>query len=653
MPAALIKNGDVIEIELTGRWTEISEAKDKVKEIPGRRWDPDKKLWYVPADPSLADRLLKTLNPTCDDELMEWLKSSMTSAEESLTSPLPADATLSLPWGHTRMPYQPEVVNDEKFTGLLPYQRAAVREMADTGRALLCDDMGLGKTIEAISAVEQWILDNGEADGVTFPEGPRLVVAPSSVLGGWRRELERWLDNPSLQVVDSKTPAKRHDQITQGIKDDAWVIVNWEQLRVKKIEAKTRNGGRRKLTVMKEPLFQYPQAAAWGLSLDDWDIPAYAKADRTFGKQTPGWLAAVADEIHRAKSRDAQQTKGLHRTRGQVMYGLTGTPIMNSPDELWALLRWLWPLEYHEQGEKFSPGAMAYWPFYMTYVDFWEDQRGRKVVTGVKNPDALRFALKGKLIRRTASILNLKGRKRFYYDVPMTPVQEKMYREAETQMWLEIQRDAVAGDETAIKLATAAVEGATASELMRIPNGAARFVRLQQILENCAVIGGPDESGCMDDFEQKYQDSRPEPWIVFVKYKLSCELLADRIRKKFGARVAIYNGDVTSQDRTEIEDSFQRGELDLVVGTIDAMYQGITLTNGHLQEWLSRDVVPAKNEQGESRQDRLGQQQRVNIYIPQAPGTVATGTVHTLNTLKEGIVKTVIPMDEIKKESAA
>ena len=204
----------------------------------------------------------------------------------------------------------------------------------------------------------------------------------------------------------------------------------------------------------------------------------------------------------------------------------------------------------------------------------------------------------------------------------------------------------------AIKLATAAIGGASATELMRIPNGAARFVRLQQILENCAVIGGPDESASMDDFEQKYQDSRPEPWIVFVKYKLSCELLANRLRKKYGARVSIYNGDVSSQDRTEIEDSFQRGEIDVVVGTIDAMYQGITLTNGHLQQWLSRDVVPAKNEQGESRQDRLGQQQRVNVYIPQAPGTVATGTVHTLNTLKEGIVKTVIPMDEIKKEGS-
>lgn len=646
MPVELFKNNDVIEIEITGRWTEISEAKEKVKEIPGRRWDGDKKRWYVPADPHLADRLLKTLNPSCDEELMIWLKASMTSAEESLTSPLPADAKLSLPWAHQRMLWQPAVVNDETFTGLLPYQRAAVRAMADSGRALLCDDMGLGKTLEAMSAVEQWVLDNGQ------PDGPRLVVAPSSVLGGWRRELDRWLDEPNIQIVDSKTPAKRHDQITQGIKDDAWVVVNWEQLRIKKIEAKTRNGGRRKLTVMKEPLFQYPQAADWGISIDDWDIPAYAKASREFDKADPGWLAVIADEIHRAKSRDAQQTKGLWRTRGQVMYGLTGTPLMNSPDELWSLLRWLWPSEYHEQGEKFAPGAMAYWPFYMTYVDFWEDQRGRKVVTGVKNPDALRFALKGKLIRRTAAILNLKGRKRFYYDVPMTPTQEKMYREAETQMWLEIQRDAVAGDEAAQKLAAAALSGASATDLMRIPNGAARFVRLQQILENCAVIGGPDESGSMDDFEQKYQDSRPEPWIVFVKYKLSCELLADRLRKKFGARVAIYNGDVTSQDRTAIEDSFQRGELDVVVGTIDAMYQGITLTNGHLQAWLSRDVVPAKNEQGESRQDRLGQQKRVNVYIPQAPSTVATGTVHTLNSLKEGIVKTVIPMDEIKKEGS-
>lgn len=654
MAATMEKVGDILEIELTGRWSDIADAKDKVKDIPGRQWHPElgeKGKWTCPADPQTADRLLRTVHPAVNDDLMLWLRESMMSHEESLTTPLPLDAQLLVPWGHQRMPWQPAVVNDENFNGALDYQRAAIDLMARNGRALLCDDMGLGKTFEAITAVEEWILRNKLPDGVTVPTGPRLAVAPASVLGGWHRELTRWLEDPPIQMIDAKTPDKRHAQLQTAIKDEAWTIVNWEQLRIKTIQAKTRNGGVRKAKVMKEPLFQYPQAAAWDLSLDDWDLAAYAKAEREFGKGDPYWLAVIADEIHRAKNKDSQQTKGLHRVSGKTMFGLTGTPIMNSPDELWALLRWLWPAEYHERGAAYAEGAVSYWDFYYMHVEFWEDHFKRKIVTGVKNPDALRYALKDKLIRRTQSILGLKGRKRFYYDVPMPPKQKDIYDEAERSMWLAISEEAVAGNADAIKLARLAAEGGTYQELLKIPNGAARFVQLQKILENAALVGGPDASGNMDDFEQKYVDSRPEPWVVFCLFKHSCDLLAERMRKKHGARVGIYTGDVDGESRTELEDAFQRGELDILIGTVAAMREGITLTRGHLQHWMSRAVVPAWNEQGESRCDRLGQQQRVLVYIPQAPDTVSTDTVHVINTLKEGIVRTVIPQDKIENNT--
>ena len=654
MAATIEKNGDVLEIEFTGRWSQIADAKEKVKDIAGRQWHPElgeKGRWTVPADPVVADRLLRTIQPTVSEELMQWIRESMVSHEESLTTPLPDDAKLLVPWGHTRMPWQPAVVNDENFNGALPYQRAAIDRMAANGRALLCDDMGLGKTFEAITAVEEWTLRNMLPDLVTVPTGPRLVIAPGAVLGGWDRELTRWLDEPNIQIVDSKTPDKRHTQIQQAIKDEAWTIINWEQLRIKRITAKTKNGGKRNAKVMKEPLFQYPQAHEWDVPLADWDLPAYAKAERMYGKADPYWLSVIADEIHRAKNKDSQQTQGLHRTRGQVMYGLTGTPIMNSPDELWALLRWLWPHQYHERGAAYSEGAVAFWDFYNMHVEFWEDHFKRKVVTGVKNPDALRYALKDKLIRRTQAILGLKGRYRMFYEVPMTTKQKAIYDEAERSMWIAIQEDVVAGNQDAIKLARLAAEGGSFAELMKIPNGAARFVRLQQILENAKLVGGPDESANMDDFEQKFADSRPHQWVVFCLFKSSCDILAERLRKKHGddVKVGVYYGDVDNADRTKLEDAFQRGELDVLVGTIAAMREGITLTRGHLQHWLSRAVVPAWNEQGESRNDRLGQQERVLVYVPQAPDTVSTDTVHVINRLKEGIVRTVIPQDKIEE----
>lgn len=645
MPTTLVKNGDILEAKCDGRWSEVADFRDKVKDVPGRRWNPAEKQWEFPAEPQTADRLLKSLQPEVSDEFMNWLRESMSSHEESLTTPLPDDAELLIPWANKRMPWQPEEVNDEKVVGLLPFQRAGVDAMATWKRALLADQMGKGKTLSSISAIEEYSLRNGYVDG------PKLVIAPASVLGSWARELNRWLEDPTVVIVDGSSPAKRHEQITQGIKDNAWVVVNWEQIRVKKEKVKqtTKRGTTRSKTHtwMKEPLFQYPEAAFWDLPLDKWDIAAHTRAEKEFKGKGPGWLGVVADEAHRAKNRQAQQSQGLHRIEGIMQIAATGTPIMNSPDELWSILRWLWPEHYHERGAAYSQGAIPYWTFYETYVDYWEDHFGRKLITGVKNPDALRFALKGKVIRRLAKG---GGLRRIYFDVDLTPKQQKLYDDAEKDMWLQIEKDIEQGNLSAIEFAKKAAAGATTTQLMQIPNGAARFVRLQQIIENAANVGGDDESAVMDDFMTRYEDSRPEQWLVFCKYKLSCELLAERLQKKYGARVAIYTGDVATHDRTEIEDAYQRGDIDVIVGTIQALYSGITLTSGHLQYWLSREVVPAINEQGEARQDRMGQQaDEVLVYIPHAVETVAAGKVNQINKLKEKIVKTIIPQNEIKE----
>ncbi len=622
MPATLVKNGDVLELDLSAcRGSEFQDAKEKTKLIPGRRWNPTTKRWWVLADPQIADRILKTIRPNADDELLAWVRSSMASVEESLTSPLPADAELLIPWATRRAPWQPEYVNDEKVVGADALQRVAIDVMADRKRAILADDMGLGKTFVAISAVEEWRLRNMLPDGVTMQDGPRLVVAPSSVKGAWARELNRWLDGPPVVVVDAKSPAKRELQLIEGIESGAWAIVNWEQLRIEKKKVKTNRGGARTVKVMKQPLFEQTK-----------------------------WLAVVADEVHRAKSRDAAQTQGLWRCRGELMYGLTGTPVMNSPDELWSILRWLWPEEYHERGEAYAPGAMAYWPFYQTYVDFYEDHFGRKVITGVSNPDALRFAIKDKLIRRLAPA---GGRKRIYVPLALNPAQQKLYDEAETSMWLAVSQEASEGNKQAVAFAQAALAAGDVVNLLRIPNGAARTVRLQMVLENSALLGGPDDSALMDDFEQKFQDSRPNQWVVFCKYKASCTLLAERLRRKFGATVGVYTGDVQPHERTALEDKFQTGGgdegIDVMIGTIGAMKEGITLTSGHLQYFLSRDFVPDVNDQCEARCDRKGQQHKVRVYIAQPESTVATSKVEPINRLKEQIVKTIVPKNKTEE----
>ena len=114
----------------------------------------------------------------------------------------------------------------------------------------------------------------------------------------------------------------------------------------------------------------------------------------------------------------------------------------------------------------------------------------------------------------------------------LNPGQQKLYDEAETAMWLAVQKDAAAGNKDAIEFAKAAVAGGTATRLFQLPNGAARLVRLRQIIENAALLGGADDSAVMDDFMTRLEDSDGQPWVVFAQYKESCNLLVERLRQK-------------------------------------------------------------------------------------------------------------------------
>ncbi len=645
MPTVLTKRDDVLELDLSdARGSEFTDALNKARGITGRRFDFANKLWLFEATPQKAEEVISLLNPTCDEDLRSWVIESKLKVQEELTTPLPADADLTVPWARQRCAWQPATVNDEPFNGLLDYQRSAVDHLARQMRAILADDMGLGKTLEAISAVEEWRLRNPLTDG-TLPDGPKLVTCPSSVMGSWARELNRWLEPGTfgIQLIDGYNAKKRHQQVIQGIKDNLWLVVNWEQLRVDKIKVKVQHRGGatsyRPETVMKEPLFEVPHIAYLDPALDDLDYRVVAGARKQ--SDAHGFLAVLADEAHKAKNQHAKQTRGLWRTYGNIMLAMTGTPIMNSPDEIWPLLRWLWPEQY--------TSSVA---FFNEYVDYYENPNlGGKIITGVKNPDGLRFELKERLVRRTAgAVRSLPGRRRIYYPVPLLPEQQKLYDEAENDMWVAVAQDAQHGSEDAKKFIAAANDGATPDMLYRIPNGAARMVRCRQIIETPANLGGSPASGLIDDLMEKFEGSRPEPWLVYCAFKKTCDVVAEELRMKFGAKVGIYTGDTSPADRTKMEDAYQMDELDAIVGTIDAMKVGITLTRGHLQFWMSRDFVPDNNEQGEARQaDRLGQQHKTMIYVPQPPATVSETKVPVILRRKEGIVRTVIAKDHIEE----
>ena len=605
----LTRNDGELRLSLSGA-QDFQDALARVRSIPGRRFDGESKLWVFPDDPAVAERIMLAIKPSTDAALLQWVRNSRADREKELTTALPDDADLLIPWADQ----------------LYPFQRAYVDFAAGHPQNILGDDLGLGKTLQALSAVTEYVLRN-DADA----QLPRLIVCPASAKGVWAREIRKWLGNDeSHQIVDAATPKKRREQLLAGIKDNAWVIVNYEQIRAK------RN--------VTEQVVNHRDGSVSTREHYSWDIKELLFEETK-------WLAVIGDEIHRAKNHKSQTARGLWKIDAPIKLALSGTPLQNHPAELWSILRWLYPEQYNEQGRRYNGIAWAYWPFYDQYVDDYDTGYGR-VIVGVKNPDALRFELKDRLVRRTkGEKLNLPEKVREFIPIKLNKGQQKVYDQAEKDFWLSITQAIQEGDKRLAKEADEVVKGTR--KVYEMTNGAARTVRLRQIASTPVTLGGEDDSAKLDAAVEIITDA-PEgkQFVVFTEFVPTAHALVERLLKKKIVAEA-FTGGVPTQTRTLFEDRFQAGEVQVLVGTIPAMGESLTLTAADTVIFLERSWVPSKNVQCEDRCYRAGQQNAVTVLILQAEGTVDEDRVRPTNVAKEAIVASVIKQDEVKETDRA
>ena len=161
---------------------------------------------------------------------------------------------------------------------LRPYQIEgyawACRLAALGAGGILADDMGLGKTVQALALLLQRAAD-----------GPALVVAPTSVCGGWLAEARRFA--PSLQVHRF------------GVGDRG-----------------ARLDGLGPGTVL---------VCSYGLVVSE----AERLADIS-------WSTLILDEAQAIKNPETQRHKAVASLRANMRLSLSGTPIENHVGELWA-----------------------------------------------------------------------------------------------------------------------------------------------------------------------------------------------------------------------------------------------------------------------------------------------------------------------------
>ena len=153
----------------------------------------------------------------------------------------------------------------------------------------LADDMGLGKTLEVIARL---LKEREEADGVR----PTLVIAPTSVLGNWRKEIERFAPQLRTLVHQGSTRLKDRQTFAETYQTHDVVLTSF----------------------------------------------ALARLDEKL-LQSMEWHRVVVDEAQNIKNPQAAQTRAILKLAAPHRLALTGTPVENRLRDLWSIFNFLNP----------------------------------------------------------------------------------------------------------------------------------------------------------------------------------------------------------------------------------------------------------------------------------------------------------------------
>jgi len=326
------------------------------------------------------------------------------------------------------------------------------------------------------------------------------------------------------------------------------------------------------------------------------------------------WDYVIADEAHYAKNRKVKRTKALKMLRAKHKRALTGTPLVNKPDELWSLLNWLYPDAYR-----------SYWRFFERYVSYEiKYPYGYKEIRGVKNVETLRKEISAFTIRRLKKDVLPQLPDKYYTTlrVDLSPQQRRAYdaMKEDSLAWLEQEPQ---------------------DQPLPAPTVLAQLTRLRQFASAyCTIEFGwtqfdhqvtmSEPSSKLDALMELLADMGDEPVVVFSQFKQLVNLAKQRLDTA-GIPTWIMTGDTPESERANIISAFQQGQGRVFIATIQSGGVGNTLHRASTAIFLDRTWSPAINLQAEDRLHRIGQENAVQIINIQADDTVDQVVEETLD----------------------
>ncbi|MGF6882926.1 SNF2 family DNA or RNA helicase [Nocardia sp. GAS34] len=403
---------------------------------------------------------------------------------------------------------------------LRPYQARGVAWLREStalhGGAVLADEMGLGKTLQAIG----FLLGRAAE--------PQLVVCPTSLVGNWTHEIERFA--PGLR------PLPWRGGTLAGLAAGSVVITGYPTLR----------GHAAALT--EQP-----------------------------------WATVIFDEAQVLKNPRTQVSRAARALSARARVALTGTPMENHLDELWALLNLIAPQAFTHRAQ-----------FRRRFVRPIHEGSAAAAIR-------LRDTLEPIVLTRTKSQVAATLPAKIHCDLTCDPTAEqgRLYDEV-------------------LERAEAEGFGSGAQRHSRV---LAALTALKQVCNHPGLISGDlDElsgrSGkfdvCADILANNVELGAPT--LVFTQYRRTGELLVRYCAEALGVRAPFFHGGLNQAERAEMVAEFQAPDgPPVLILSLRAAGTGLTLTRAadviHFDRWWN----PAVEAQASDRVHRIGQTRTVTV----------------------------------------
>lgn len=441
---------------------------------------------------------------------------------------------------------------------LMPHQREGVFWLLQQGSGLLAYDQGLGKTACAISAADY----------------PALVVCKKSLKENWVREVAMW--RPDLSAVRIETGKKREQATLAAARGADVTVVNYD--------------------ILNRYVDEFRQRGFKTLIVDESQYIKNFRIGPRKNERTGRWTMAASGSDRAVAVWEVAQSIPRRLL-------LSGTPMDNkSPCELFGQLHLVGPAEF----PKFKPFGERYCDP-QTFM-----AKGRSVTTyeGASNLLELHERIDGKyMLRKTKEILDLPEKWRRTKLISLDDETAKQYALAATNLFEYIRERG-------------------GWEAMKRAERAEVLVRMNTL----SHLTGLGKVEAFLEEVQQHWESTYRPLLIFAQHRDVQEALVTAL-KTMNYRVGAILGDMSERERNDAVDRFQRGVPesappeqreyhDILVLSLTAAREGLTLTRAQDVYFIERTWSPWHLLQAEDRAHRIGQKNQVVVTYFDAPGTL-------------------------------